>query len=66
VELQNSGLKWFELGWEKCVLLCMCGFVENCCIAGVENCCIAGVENCCIAGVDIIAQHELILLHSTS
>ena len=66
MELQNSGLKWFELGWEKCVLLCMCGFVENCCIAGVENCCIAGVENCCIAGVDIIAQHELILLHSTS
>ena len=66
MELQNSGLKWFELGWEKCVLLCMCSFVENCCIAGVENCCIAGVENCCIAGVDIIAQHELILLHSTS
>ena len=66
MELQNSGLKWFELGWEKCVLLCMCGFVENCCIAGVENCCIAGVENCCIAGVDTVAQHELILLHSTS
>ena len=58
MELQNSGLKWFELGWEKCVLLCMCGFVENCCIARVENCCIAGVEN--------IAQQELILLHSTS
>ena len=25
VELRNSGLEWFELGWEKCVSLCMCG-----------------------------------------